>query len=127
MKTFANTTALITLFFVLTLAACTKESNTVPLPESMVTSYTGDLSYTAGINIIANNNGTATIAKTGDTYTISFSDNVPSITGIQFSLEQNGDYASVALDGSTTGISIDETTFSIGVTKDGKTWAFTGQ
>jgi len=95
------------------------------LPSSLVKSYTGDLSYVpASGMLIASNNGTATISKSGDTYTISFSDNVPSITGLNFKLDSGGSYASVSSDGSVTGISLDDEDFDIGATEGGNTWSF---
>ena len=96
------------------------------IPSSIETTYRGILTYSsaAGDNK-ENNNGTATISKSGSTYTISFSDGVPSISDLKFK-DNNGSYATVGSSGSLAGINIDGNKIDISVSKDGDNWAFDG-
>ncbi|WP_344929653.1 hypothetical protein [Aquimarina addita] len=99
----------------------------VTLPTETVSTYTGSLGYTPadGMGVVGVTDGTATITQSGSSYTISFSDGVPSITGLRF-LGSDGAYASVSSDGSSLGISLDDGELAIGATIDGNTWAFSG-
>ncbi|MBW1298186.1 hypothetical protein [Aquimarina litoralis] len=99
----------------------------VTLPSSLVTTFDGELTYTPanGMGIVAGVDGTATISGSGNTYTISFSDGVPSITGLRFIGSGNGSYATVGTDGSAAGITIENDELTIGATISGNAWAFT--
>lgn len=97
------------------------------LPAETVTTYTGSLAYTPsnGMGVIVVTDGTATISQSGGSYTISFSDGVPSITGLRF-LGNEGAYASVSADGSSLGITIDDDELAVGATIGGNAWSFSG-
>ncbi|KAA1244002.1 hypothetical protein [Aquimarina sp. RZ0] len=96
------------------------------LPADVLDTYDGELTYTPadGMGIVAGVEGTATISRSGETYTISFSNEVPAITGLRFIGEDDGNYASVGTDGSATGISIDDDELTVGAAIDGNAWAF---
>ena len=108
----------------LTIASCKKN---VTLPSSIATSYVGTLGYSgASGTAIANPvSGTATISGSKGNYTVSFSNAVPSLAGLQFE-KKNGSYATVSKNGSSTGIVIEGSTFTIGAYKGGESWSFTG-
>lgn len=101
----------------------------VELPSNVVGKFTGDLSYTKpGTMPIANSgDGTATLTKTGDkTYSVSFSDGVPTITGLRFQSGTTGSYATVSSDGSTAGMTLSSNNLAVSVTKGSETWGFNG-
>lgn len=86
-------TLVFTLFSCL-FSSCSKDddNNLIPLvdkiPQSALRTYNGGLSYTTqdGEEFF-NLNGTATLSESSNgVYTISFSDNIPSIQGISFDL-----------------------------------------
>lgn len=135
--------ALLQKFFVLALlcgsaSACSKDDDDdnspagtgiAELPSNVIGTFTGQLAYTkSGSNPISNSSsGTATLSKTGDrTYSIAFSDGVPTITGLKFQTAAAGSYATVSSDGSTAGMALSSSSLSIGVTKGSETWGFTG-
>ncbi len=83
---------------------------TVNLPDNLVTTYKGDLSYTGDVIIAEEATTTATITKTGDSYTITFNNaKLPAdkrtVIGVKFMEESPGSFASVAFNakGSTWG------------------------
>ncbi len=98
----------------------------VTLPSEVLDTYEGTLSYTPanGMGVVAETDGTATISRTGDTYTINFSDGVPSITGLRFIESSTGAYASVGANGSALGIDIGVDDLAVGATIGGNVWAF---
>jgi len=101
-------------------------AETVSLPASNVTTYDGDLSYVpAAGSPILTNDGEATITQSGNTYTITFSDGVPGLSGLQFTLD-DGEYATISSGSSLSGIVVDGNTIDIGVVKDGNNWSFAG-
>lgn len=115
-----------------TLACSNKDDDAKPaanvtLPAAAVTTYTGSLSYSGkdGTTKTNGDEGTATITKNGNTYTVAFSDGVPSLTGLSFAAA-NGNYASVGENGSVAGISVKESMIDISVSKDGNVWGFSG-
>jgi hypothetical protein len=112
-----------TLFFV----SCKKESLYDELPSEFIATYTGSLGYTpnGGLPIANATSGQATITQSSKVVTISFSNNIPSLTGLRFK-KTNGVYASVAIDGSVAGIKFEANSASIAYTKDGNSWAFNG-
>ena len=122
------------LAFVFAASACgSKKDDSAPasvvveLPAAVVSTYSGQLSYTSAASPIGTANGRATIAKTGDkTYSITFSDGVPALTGLKFQTATGSSYATVASDGSTAGMTISPTTLNVGVTKGSETWGFSG-
>jgi hypothetical protein len=107
--------------------SCKKKEKFATIPAAQVTTYTGNLAYTGATGeIVANElTGKATITGSSAGYTITFSDNVPSVSGLKFS-GKDGSYATVAEDGSVSGISIGSNNISIGFVKGGSNWAFTG-
>ncbi len=117
-------------------SACSDESDDpqpanapVDLPSNVIGTFTGQLTYTDGgsVFIVNSEDGTATLTKTGDkTYSVSFSDDAPAITGLKFKAAAGGAYASLDSDGSASGMDISATSLSIGVTNASKNWAFTG-
>ncbi len=118
----------------LTLFSCKKDevptdtnnNTTVTIPASSLTSYTGALNYTSTTGQVVNEpNATATIEKNGSTYSISFSDNVPTISSLEFK-DEDGEYASLSSSNSMSGIVIDGDDLDIGATNNGNTWAFSG-
>lgn len=121
-------------------SSCTKDNDTkpddpgsgtgteiVPLPEQSVTTYEGSLVYTptTGMPVI-NDNATATIEENGETYTIIFSDNVPSLSNLKFTLDGD-EYASISNSGNLTGISIEGDDLSVGSSSGGSSWSFNGE
>jgi hypothetical protein len=126
MKTISKFLSAAVVAIALISTSCSKDK-VVALPSENVTSYTGDLGYTGSSLPIANpGNGKATISQSGTNVTISFSDGVPSISGIKFQ-KSGSNYVSVSEDGSVAGISFSGDNVSIGVTKDGGTWSFSGK
>ncbi|MBC8111548.1 MAG: hypothetical protein H7Y04_10850 [Verrucomicrobia bacterium] len=120
--------------FVCVLSSCgdkeeSKLNNSVvDLPSNVIGTFTGNLSYTNGSTIIANDDdGKATVTKTGDkTYSITFSDNAPALTNLKFEAASSGSYATSGSDGSTAGMTLSSSNLSIGATKNGASWGFTG-
>jgi len=98
----------------------------VALPAEVLTTFPGTLSYTAGDGtlIIADVPGTATISVSGTNHTISFSNDVPSITGIRFLGSSNGNYASIGTSGSVAGIVIEGNELTVGAVINGNSWSF---
>jgi len=98
----------------------------VTLPEPLLTTYTGNLVYTPvnGSLPTINTSGTATVALSGNTYTISFSDDVPSLTGLAFLVGDASDFVSATVGESTAGVSLDDGDLAVGVTMGGNNWAF---
>ncbi|MFD2561818.1 hypothetical protein [Aquimarina rubra] len=96
------------------------------LPAETVITYNGELSYTSadGMNIVAGVDGTATISGSGTVYSISFSNGVPSITGLRFIGSGNGSYATVSTDGSAAGIEIENGNLTVGAQVNGNSWGF---
>ncbi len=97
----------------------------VILPAALVTTYNGSLSYNpAGDTPIVNVNATATISGSGRTYTISFSDGVPSITGVVFLQTEDNVFVSTSVGVSTSQIAINDGELSLGVVIEGDNWSF---
>ena len=93
-----NTVKFIMLIAIVTFAivSCKKD---ISLPSGSLTTYVGDLAYTPTSGMpIANTSGTATISGSKGSYTVSFSDGVPSLTGLKFDKESGGNYASESKD-----------------------------
>lgn len=72
------------------------------LPDNLITTYNGDLSYTG--DVIIAEGATATVTKTGDDYAISFNntrlpEDKRTVTGIKFMEEAPGSYASAVFNG----------------------------
>jgi VCBS repeat-containing protein len=123
MKKALKLSGLITVL-ILTVFSCKKD---VKLPSDAVTTYVGSLAYTPTIGSpIANTAGTATISGSKGNYSVSFSNSVPSLTGLKFDKESGGSYATQSEDGSTTGITINDKSFNIAVVKSDGQWAFSG-
>ncbi|WP_062060594.1 hypothetical protein [Aquimarina longa] len=138
MKKFRNNSYLTILqtvfvFLILLIVSCGSDDDDkimqkfATIPTTSLTDYDGRLVYTPanGSGEIVVENGSAKISKLGDSYTIVFSDEVPSIKGLRF-ITANGAYASVSTDGSSVGISINNNKLSIGATIAGNSWAFSG-
>lgn len=97
------------------------------LPTESIATYTGTLTYTSNTgNVITNLDGEAKLSKSGNTYKITFSDGVPSLTNISFVKDSN-DWVSVSTGSSVSGITVDDEDLILGVTKDGNNWAFSGE
>lgn len=112
------------------LSACKKaniEDLFDELPAEYVATYTGSLGYniTTSNPITNTTSGQATITQSNKVVSISFSNGVPSITGLRFK-KSGSNYASIATDGSVAGINFEGTKANIAYTKDGNNWAFTG-
>jgi hypothetical protein len=113
--------------------ACKKDdtSAATDLPDARLGKYTGALSYNKNFSVITNpTTGTATISKVSDKmYSVTFSDNVPGIEKLKFKVTTPGSYATINEDGSIAGMTLDSTTFTIGVTNTttGEKWAFAGR
>ncbi|WP_159092349.1 hypothetical protein [Aquimarina sp. Aq107] len=127
-----NLSKVVLVLSVLFISSCGSDDDGTPaeefvtLPASLVTTFDGELTYTPanGMGIVAGVDGTATISGSGSTYTISFSDGVPSITGLRFIGSGNGTYATVGTDGSAAGIDIENEELTIGAQVGGNSWAF---
>ncbi len=143
MKTIPNTISLPKSIFavcvcaMLSLAACGgKDSNPQPttggpveLPTNVLGTFTGVATYTKpGTTAIVNNsNAKATLTKTGDkTYSIMFSDNIPTITNLTFQDTGGGVYGSLGEDGTGAGVGVSAKGMAIGYTKDTAGWQFQG-
>ncbi|WP_299220759.1 hypothetical protein [uncultured Aquimarina sp.] len=129
---FKNLGKVVLVLSVLLMASCgddddgTAVDQFVTLPTQVLTSYTGNLVYTPGDGSgpIINTSGTATVAVSGNTYTISFSDGVPSLSGLVFLAGPNNNFVSASAGQSTTGISVEDGDLAVGATNSGNTWAF---
>lgn len=128
---------MISVLCLFTLASCGDDVDTneelellgfTALPSSALTSYSGYLGFenTSG-DEVEEISGTATIRKTGDTYAIDFSNNVPSITSRKFILDKDdNDYISVDTENPEDGIIIKGTKLVIQLTVKGNDWEFVG-
>ena len=102
------------------------EDDEAELPSSLLATYSGTLNYTdSDGNDISKTDGTATISKSGSTYTINFNHNVPTISNLRFK-DKNGSYATVSTSNSSAGIVIENDEITVSVVKDGNNWGFTG-
>nr|BFF40356.1 hypothetical protein BACY1_21610 [Tenacibaculum mesophilum] len=72
----------------LTVTACS-ESDDPKDNDLFVGTYEGSVSYDNGENSISAENGSVTVAKTGDTYNFIFSDDIPSISGLEIEKGEN--------------------------------------
>jgi len=93
------------LFFVLavTLGSCSSDDEPacpgfIDLPANLVSTYQGILTVDG---VLVAQEGTATIERTNCTYTINFSNDVPSITDVVF-VQSNDTYAYVNSNATTT-------------------------
>ncbi len=131
MKTIQNLNAVSKIVFALiffTFISCSDDKNVAPegaqfvdLPNSLLTDYNGSVNYN---NTIIEVDATATISKTGNkVYKVSFSDEVPEITGLHF-IENDGTFASASGSDSAEGVGLRTGNLSVGVTNDGKQWQF---
>lgn len=137
LKTKLGTVLKVTLLIaVLFSFSCSKDDDASPtpgttfvaLPASALGTYTGALTYTTPTNPMPTENvsGTATITSTGDNvYSITFSDGIPELTGFRF-ISSNGTYASADATDSSEGVSISGADLSVGLTKNGSNWSFSG-
>jgi hypothetical protein len=132
MKILTKITILSVLCSMFFFTACKKKAETlvdeiyVVLPPENITTYTGQLAYTGNGQTLGDPlNGKATIEQSGKIVSITFSNSVPSVTGIKF-VKNGNDYVSVAENGSAAGISFTGNTVKIAVTKDGGNWGFSG-
>jgi hypothetical protein len=114
------------------LSACKKKVEDViyvTLPSENITTYTGKLGYNnndGSLPIANDTTGKATIAQSDKVVTITFSNNVPTVTGIKF-IKNGADYVSVAEDGSAAGITFTGNSVKIAVSNNGKSWGFEGK
>ena len=120
-KTILATTlkSIVILCFITSLTSCSSDddsgssdepgdTNNVTLPADRITTYNGVLSFeTASGELTETLNGSATISGSSSNYTISFSDNVPSISGITFIFEDDS-YIYVNPNDDSEGVVIDE-------------------
>lgn len=89
--------------------------------------YNGSLTYVSSLGkVVTSINAKATISKEEKTYTILFSNDVPSLKGLIFN-NDGGSYVTISKSNSVSGIDIDGEDLSVVVTKDGNTWAFSGE
>ena len=97
----------------------------VELPASALGEYEGVLTYsTTGV---VNDSGTATIVSTGNNvYKVTFSDDVPELTGFRFIKSEDGRFASASSDDSSEGVAIDNGNLALELTQNGNTWNFSG-
>jgi len=135
-KTLSKTVVLLTLLFTF---SCSKDDDStmdepvpgttfVDLPEAVLGEYTGELSFQSSTNPfpVENEEGTATITKTGDKlYKITFSDGVSELTGFRF-IKSNDDFVSSAEGNSSEGVSISGASLAVGFTENANVWAFSG-
>jgi len=115
------------------LDACKKSDTPTPteveLPENIIGTFRADcLYYTNGSNNMSTCSGAvATLIDTGnDTYSITFSNNVPALVNLKFEVDNNGNYVSVDIDGSTAGITLSAYDLNVGVNKTSESWRFLG-
>lgn len=104
-------------FFVaaaLTLGSCSSDDDNgdcLPGIAELSASALGEYGGTLTLNAteVLNLQGTATIAESGcKTYTVSFSDDVPSITGVKFVATSNGTVFTYVNGNATTTVTINE-------------------
>jgi len=99
----------------------------VEVPAALLTTYTGNLLYNSNSGMVIENTGggRATLSRSGDSYTISFNDDVPSVTGIIFIAGSNGTFTSASVGSSASaGISVEAGALGVGITINGSTWSF---
>ena len=103
---------------VFVLASCSKDDD--PKDNDLfVGTYKGKVSYTNGDETKSNDNGSVTVVKIGDKYTFNFSDGIPSIKNKEIKKGQN----SFTLEwGEGSIITIDESSLTINMIKDGELW-----
>ena len=120
---FRNVSKVVFVLSVLLMESCSSDDDggettadaSLILPAALVTSYTGSLVYTPGGSLpIINLEGTATLSIIDGAYTITFSDDVPSISGLIFIEEEDGDFVSVSVGTSVGGISLEDGDLAIG-------------
>ncbi|WP_298541126.1 hypothetical protein [uncultured Aquimarina sp.] len=128
---FRNVNKVVLVLSILFMASCGSDDDGtevgfVELPATLLTSYTGVLGYNPvdGSGITENTSGTATLSRSGNTYTVSFSDGVPSLTGITFITGSNGTFSSASTGSSSDGIVVGEDDLRVGVQMSGNTWSF---
>ena len=95
------------------------------IPSDELRGYVGTLTYTGTEGTIAVPSGAeADISGSPGDYTISFSDGVPSITGLNFELESG---VFITQGSSNTVVVIDDGELTIQVQIGGENWVFTGE
>lgn len=100
------------------------ETEIVTIPAAQATTYIGTLTYTGSEGQIVNpTDGTATISGSSSNYTISFSDGVPSISGLTFT---STNQTFVATGSSNVVIVIDDSSLTLNVQNGGDNWVFDG-
>ncbi|GIZ14948.1 hypothetical protein [Capnocytophaga catalasegens] len=105
---------------VFTLIACSKNDDPTD-NDLFVGTYEGSVSYIKGNDSKSNDNGKVTIAKVGDKYNFIFSDDIPSITGVEI---KDGKAYKIDLIGgdSQSIITISKSDLTILFIKEGATW-----
>ena len=81
--------------------------------------YKGKVTYIKGDEKKSNDDGSVTVTKIGNTYNFTFSDGIPSITGIEMDKDQ---HIAISLGDENSYIRINEDVLKILYNKDGATW-----
>lgn len=125
--------SILILCLITSLASCSNDddggSDLTSIPSSFLKTYTGNLVYTSsnGNLISVTETGTATISGTNSNYTITFSDGVPAVTGLQFMANDDDgtSFVSIGVNNSVTGINLDDNGLRLNIVIDLNTWSFT--
>ena len=114
----------LTAFVILTctFVSCGHDDGPPFIPRSCLTTYTGSIIYTNNSGQdIRSTNGTATVEYIENSYSIRFTNNIPSLTNLYF-INHGGMYVSTP-----EGVQIDEPELHIGMTlNNGESWWFNG-
>lgn len=108
------------LMIAMTIMVSCKKDKDPATTDFFVGTYKGDVSYKKGETNIVRSDGKITVSKVGETYSFYFGDNIPDITGVKF--EKQGDNSYVSIGSGLTGITIDASSLTMLVVRDGATW-----
>lgn len=123
---FAFLTAFV--LFALTFVSCHDDDGPPFIHKTLLTTYTGTLFYTnrSTNESIGDTAGTATIEYTGDSYSVHFSNDVPSITDLVF-MNMGGEYVSINASNSVLGVTLDDPNLEVAFAFDnGESIGFSG-
>ncbi|MBV7441134.1 hypothetical protein KRX57_06850 [Weeksellaceae bacterium TAE3-ERU29] len=81
--------------------------------------YKGKVTYTNGDENKSNDDGSVTVTKVGNTYSFTFSDGIPAITGVEMDKNQ---HIAISLGDENSYIRINEDVLKLLYNKDGATW-----
>lgn len=110
---------LFALFAAVTVSSCDKDTDPAD-KDFFIGTYSGHISYNDGETSISKDDGTINVVKVGDTYSFIFNGGIPDLKGVKFDKKSANTYVSIGT--GLTGITITESSLTMLVSKDGKTW-----